>query len=101
MVGATPQPIIKTVTSPAAALFGRAVGQAVSPCCGVAVPAGGSPPSSASVPSSRRSGLATTGLQGASHEDVADAIDCAPSTAAKHLRKAESELISAVVGSAV
>jgi len=32
----------------------------------------------------------------ASHEDVADAIDCAPSTAAEHLRKAESTLISTV-----
>jgi hypothetical protein len=34
----------------------------------------------------------------ATHEDVAAAIDCAPSTAAEHLRKAESTLVSAVVG---
>jgi hypothetical protein len=32
----------------------------------------------------------------ASHEDVAEEIDCAPSTAAEHLRKAESTLISAI-----
>ena len=29
----------------------------------------------------------------ASHEDVADALDCAPSTASEHLRKAESRLL--------
>lgn len=34
----------------------------------------------------------------ASHEDVAAAIDCAPSTAAEHLRKAESKLLHAVLG---
>ncbi|PSP90343.1 DNA-binding protein [Halobacteriales archaeon QS_4_66_20] len=33
-----------------------------------------------------------------SHEDVADAIDCAPSTAAEHLRKAESAIVTSVVG---
>jgi len=33
----------------------------------------------------------------ASHEEVAEAIDCAPSTAAEHLRKAESNLIEAVI----
>lgn len=33
----------------------------------------------------------------ASHEDVAVAIDCAPSTAAEHLRKAESKLLSSVL----
>jgi hypothetical protein len=33
----------------------------------------------------------------ASHEDVADAIDCAPSTAAEHLRKAESKLLTTLV----
>lgn len=32
----------------------------------------------------------------ASHEDVAEAIDCAPSTAAEHLRKAESTLLRSV-----
>ena len=32
-------------------------------------------------------------LRTASHEDVADALDCAPSTAAEHLRKAESRLL--------
>lgn len=32
----------------------------------------------------------------ASHEDVADAIGCAPSTAAEHLRKAESKLLRSV-----
>ena len=31
-------------------------------------------------------------------EDVASALDCAPSTASNHLRKAESRLIEAVVG---
>ncbi|WP_049971761.1 helix-turn-helix domain-containing protein [Haladaptatus cibarius] len=31
----------------------------------------------------------------ASHEDVADALDCAPSTAAEHLRKAESKVFTA------
>lgn len=35
----------------------------------------------------------------ATHEDVADAIDCAPSTAAEHLRKAESKLLPALFGS--
>ena len=34
----------------------------------------------------------------ASHEDVADAIGCAPSTAAEHLRKAESKLLRSVLG---
>lgn len=34
----------------------------------------------------------------ASHEDVASALNCAPSTAAEHLRKAESTVIDAVVG---
>jgi len=34
----------------------------------------------------------------ASHEDVAAAIDCAPSTAAEHLRKAESKLLRSVLG---
>jgi hypothetical protein len=34
----------------------------------------------------------------ASHEDVADAIGCAPSTAAEHLRKAESKLLHSVLG---
>jgi len=33
-----------------------------------------------------------------SHEDVADALDCAPSTAAEHLRKAESAVIEATFG---
>jgi len=33
----------------------------------------------------------------ASHEDVADEMGCAPSTAAEHLRKAESTLIQAVI----
>jgi predicted DNA binding protein len=33
-----------------------------------------------------------------SHEDVAAAVDCAPSTAAEHLRKAESKLLQSVVG---
>lgn len=33
----------------------------------------------------------------ASHEDVAAAIDCAPSTAAEHLRKAESKLLHSVL----
>lgn len=32
----------------------------------------------------------------ASHEDVADAVGCAPSTAAEHLRKAESKVLDAV-----
>ena len=32
----------------------------------------------------------------AGHEDVAAALDCAPSTAAEHLRKAESKLVSAI-----
>jgi hypothetical protein len=34
----------------------------------------------------------------ASHGDVAEAIDCAPSTAAEHLRKAESELLPSLFG---
>jgi hypothetical protein len=34
----------------------------------------------------------------ASHEDVAAAIGCAPSTAAEHLRKAESKLLGSVLG---
>jgi predicted DNA binding protein len=34
----------------------------------------------------------------AGHEAVAAAIDCAPSTAAEHLRKAESKLVSSVFG---
>lgn len=34
----------------------------------------------------------------ASHEDVAAAIDCAPSTAAEHLRKAEATLLRSVLG---
>ncbi|WP_433627586.1 helix-turn-helix domain-containing protein [Halomicrococcus sp. NG-SE-24] len=34
----------------------------------------------------------------ASHTDIAAAIDCAPSTAAEHLRKAESKLVSSMVG---
>jgi len=33
----------------------------------------------------------------ASHEDVADTIGCAPSTAAEHLRKAESKLLRSVL----
>lgn len=31
------------------------------------------------------------------HEDVADAIDCAPSTASEHLRKAEAKLVRAAL----
>lgn len=34
----------------------------------------------------------------ASHEDVAAAIDCAPSTAAEHLRKAEATLVDSLFG---
>ena len=34
----------------------------------------------------------------ASHEDVASAIDCAPSTAAEHLRKAESKVLQSIFG---
>ncbi|QLG61672.1 helix-turn-helix domain-containing protein [Halorarum salinum] len=34
----------------------------------------------------------------AGHEAVAAALDCAPSTAAEHLRKAESKLVSVVFG---
>lgn len=34
----------------------------------------------------------------ASHEDVARAMDCAPSTAAEHLRKAEAKVLRAVLG---
>lgn len=33
----------------------------------------------------------------ASHEDVAASIDCAPSTAAEHLRKAESTLVTSAI----
>lgn len=33
----------------------------------------------------------------ATSEDVADAMDCAPSTAAKHLRKAESKLLTGLL----
>nr|WP_284011073.1 helix-turn-helix domain-containing protein [Halomicroarcula sp. YJ-61-S] len=32
----------------------------------------------------------------ATHEAVADALDCAPSTAAEHLRKAESRVLHAL-----
>ncbi len=32
----------------------------------------------------------------ASHEDVAEELDCAPSTAAEHLRKAEATVIETV-----
>lgn len=34
----------------------------------------------------------------ASHEDVAEAIGCAPSTAAEHLRKAEAKVLRSVLG---
>ena len=34
----------------------------------------------------------------AGHDDVAEAIDCAPSTAAEHLRKAESRLVTSTFG---
>jgi predicted DNA binding protein len=34
----------------------------------------------------------------ASHEDVAHAMDCAPSTAAEHLRKAEAKVLRTVLG---
>ncbi|NHN58906.1 MULTISPECIES: helix-turn-helix domain-containing protein [Halorussus] len=34
----------------------------------------------------------------ASHEDVAEALDCAPSTASEHLRKAESKVLRALFG---
>ena len=34
----------------------------------------------------------------ASHEDVATAIGCAPSTAAEHIRKAEAKLLRSVLG---
>ncbi len=34
----------------------------------------------------------------ASHEDVAAAMECAPSTAAEHLRKAEAKLLRSTVG---
>ncbi|PSP27595.1 DNA-binding protein [Halobacteriales archaeon QH_2_65_14] len=34
----------------------------------------------------------------ASHEDVATELDCAPSTAAEHLRKAESKLLRTALG---
>jgi hypothetical protein len=34
----------------------------------------------------------------AGHAEVAEALDCAPSTAAEHLRKAESRLVSSVFG---
>lgn len=33
----------------------------------------------------------------ATHEDVADALDCAPSTASEHLRKAEATLVRAAM----
>ena len=33
----------------------------------------------------------------ATHEEVAEAIDCAPSTAAEHLRKAESKVLQSVL----
>ena len=32
------------------------------------------------------------------HEDVAEAIDCAPSTAAEHLRKAEAKVLGSILG---
>jgi predicted DNA binding protein len=35
--------------------------------------------------------------RGATHEDVAAALDCAPSTASEHLRKAEAELVRAAM----
>ncbi|WP_247002627.1 helix-turn-helix domain-containing protein [Halosolutus gelatinilyticus] len=35
----------------------------------------------------------------ASHKQVANAIGCAPSTAAEHIRKAESKLLRSIVGS--
>lgn len=34
----------------------------------------------------------------ASHEDVADELDCAPSTASEHLRKAETKVLHALFG---
>ena len=34
----------------------------------------------------------------ASHTEVAEALDCAPSTAAEHLRKAESKVLSSMFG---
>ena len=34
----------------------------------------------------------------AGHTDVASALECAPSTAAEHLRKAESKLVTSVIG---
>lgn len=34
----------------------------------------------------------------ASHEDVAADVDCAPSTASEHLRKAESTVLSSLFG---
>ena len=33
----------------------------------------------------------------AAHEDIADELDCAPSTVDEHLRKAESRVLSALV----
>ena len=33
----------------------------------------------------------------ATHEDIADALDCAPSTASEHLKRAEAKLVSAGV----
>lgn len=36
----------------------------------------------------------------ATQADVADALDCAPSTAAEHLRKAEARLVESVIGGA-
>lgn len=60
----------------------------------------------AAVLSDRQREAARTGLElgyyevprTASHEDVAAAMGCAPSTAAEHLRKAESKLLDAVLG---
>ncbi|WP_255149274.1 helix-turn-helix domain-containing protein [Halorarius halobius] len=34
----------------------------------------------------------------ATHEDIADRLDCAPSTVDEHLRKAESQVLSSLVG---
>ncbi|MFB6228373.1 MAG: helix-turn-helix domain-containing protein [Halobacteriales archaeon] len=34
----------------------------------------------------------------ATHEDIAESLDCAPSTATEHIQKAESRLIRAVMG---
>lgn len=35
--------------------------------------------------------------RGATHEDVAERVDCAPATASEHLQKAEAKLVRAVV----